>query len=164
MGVSEQLLILLGNQREVLLRLHELCRQERESLLNSAVDRLEAIIQEQSKLLATQSRLSARIAYALQRLAAEQRLTGAPTLSQVAAALPAPDGDTLRAHSHALAELADTVQQEGRVNWYLSQQAMKYMDFTLKLIGRSKEGPQPYVPTAHLRDTRPMQLLLDNRA
>ncbi len=164
MGATEHLLVLLANQREVLTRLQELGRTERESLLNSQLDQLEGIVQEQGRLLSSQARLSSRIAQLLARLSQELQLTGTPTLSNIAESLTGPDAQTIRSYCRELNAMAEDVQREGRVNWYLSQHALKYVDFTIKLIGRSKDGPMPYLPTAQPRAARPMQFLLDNQA
>ena len=166
MGAFDYLLTLLASQREVLLRLQTLCRQERECLLNGQLDRLEEIVTEQQNLLTKQAALSTRITSTLGRVGQDYQLGDDTSLSHVADQLftggegrnraqlsPGVEVDVGRAPARGTREFG-----------YLAQQALKYVDFTLKLISKSKDGPTPYLPPAHTAQRRSLQLLMDNRA
>lgn len=164
MNLIDHLLSHLGTQRDVLLRLQALSQEERTCLLNSRLDRLEEITAEQQVLLTTQAQLSHRITNHLERLGAELQLSGRITLSRIAETITGPQAATLQAYYREITEVAEYVQREGRVNWYLSQQALKYVDFTLKLLGRVKSGPALYTPRVQEKSNRSMQLLMDSCA
>ncbi len=162
-GIDE-LLGLLEAQQTLLTRLLGLTREERDCLLDSRLDRLEAIVAEQTELLTAQRTLSTRIAAQLARLAADQGLEGRITLARVAETLPEPAAAHVTTYYRTITTLTETVQREGRTNWHLSQQALKYVDFTLKLIGRAGEGARLYSPTAQAAPRPAVQLWLDRSA
>lgn len=163
MTALEHLLSLLGNQREVCQRLLELVREERSCLLNSRLDCLEAIVEEQSALLAKQGAGSTLISRDLERLADELCIEGRISLARLIEHLPASPAEQARAYYRDLTTLADDIQREGRVNWHLAQQALSYVDFTLRMVGRAKAGPQPYAVSAS-QDRTAVRLLMDNCA
>jgi len=164
MSAMDHLLGLLASQQDVLSRLQELCREERACLLNSQLDRLDDITQEQRTLLTSQAHLSTRIIQTLDRAGIELGLTGRMSLARVAENAQGPVTERVREFYSDISAMADELQREGRVNWYLAQQALKYVDFTLKLVGRAKEGPLPYTPHAQAGSMRSTQLLMDSCA
>jgi flagellar biosynthesis/type III secretory pathway chaperone len=153
---------LLDAQREALLRLQQLCRDERAALMSSDVEQLAAITEAQQEMMARQSRLSGRITQLLATLATQLGLA-APSLREVAAALGGEAATTLSTYHRELTALSDDVQRESRVNWYLVQHALKYMEFTLSLVGKSQEGPTPYLPPTRSAP-RAMHVLMDHHA
>lgn len=165
MSALESLLALLARQHALFSRLQALVQEERACLLNSELDRLEGIVQEQSALLTEQSLLSSRVLSTLEGVKTALRLDGRLSLARLAEYLDDPaQAATVRNYHRELAGMADEIQREGQVNWHLAQQALKYVDFTLKMIGRSKEGPLPYTPTAQDGPQKPVQLVMDSCA
>jgi hypothetical protein len=162
-GIDE-LLGLLEAQQTLLTRLLGLTREERDCLLDSRLDRLEAIVAEQTALLATQQQLSNRISLALTHLADALHIDGRITLARVAETLTGPAAARVTAFYRAITSLTETVQREGRTNWHLSQQALKYVDFTLKLIGRTQSDSKLYAPGAQAASRPAVQLWLDRSA
>jgi flagellar biosynthesis/type III secretory pathway chaperone len=163
MSPTDALLNLLVRQQEVLTRLLELCREERACLLDSELPRLEVIIDAQSSLLSEQARINARIVQVLDTMGTELGLAGRCSLARVMEQL-GDEGARYRTHYQRLHELTETVQREARVNWHLAHQALKYVDYTLKVLGRAKEGPEPYSPFALTGSSRRLQLLMDSSA
>lgn len=164
MTATNHLLSLLASQRDVLSRLLEHVRDERQCLLNNRIDQLDLIISNQAALLAQQHQLSTRITRTLTRIGAEMQLDGRMSLARIAEHLPSPAAEQARAYYRTLTNLAEELQREGRVNWHLAQQALNYVDFTLRLIGQVKSGPLPYVPPTQRDGCTPMQLMLDSCA
>lgn len=163
MTAIDHLMSLLGTQREVLQRLLDLVREERACLLSSKLERLEAIIEEQTTLLAQQGACATRIVRTLDTLTNQLQVTGRASLANIAPHLPSPAAEQAGRYYRELTALADDLQQEGRVNWHLAQQALTYVDFTLKLIGRAKSGPLPYTPDMQHAKVA-LRLLVDNHA
>lgn len=159
---TENLLNLLETQRGVFRRLLELVRQERTCLLHSQLDSLDAIIDEQSALLSQQRINASHITRELERLAVRLHIEGHVTLARVAEKIPAAYGTTLTDLYRELHSLAAEVQHEGRVTWQLAQQALSYIDFTMKLIGKAKSGPTTYAPSMKAPSRTAMQLLVDS--
>jgi flagellar biosynthesis/type III secretory pathway chaperone len=163
MRVVEHLLEMLEKQQQILLRLLELVREERSCILNSRLDQLDRITQEQVDLLHQQETLSPRIISGLQEVGKALNASGHLSLARISEYLEEPAADQARKYHKSLTSIAEEVQQEGQVNWQLAQHALKYVDFTLKLIGQAKEGTQTYsLPSQE--NTKPMQLLLDQSA
>jgi hypothetical protein len=164
MSAIERLEALLESQREGLSRLLDLCHAERQCLLQGHLQQLEPITREQAELLARQSVLSMHVYTALEQTARALDLPEHAALQDVAARLEAPHGPRVQQLSRALMELAATLQQEGRVNWHLAQQALRYVDFTLKVIGKAKDGPRPYALPSQSVPATAAQLLVDSCA
>jgi flagellar biosynthesis/type III secretory pathway chaperone len=162
MEAIDRLLPLLGNQREVLLRLLELVHEERTYLLNSQLDHLETAVEAQGNLLAKEAALSTQITRVLDRLGKELHISGRASLARIIEHLTGSVADELRDYYRSLTQLADQLQREGRINWHLAQQALKYVDFTLKLIGDAKHQPVSYGPSAHRARGKSTQLLMDS--
>lgn len=163
MSAIERLESLLGSQQEGLSRLLDLCHQERQCLLQGHLQQLEPITREQAELLARQSILSMHIFTALEHAAGALGLPEHAALQDVIDRLEAPRNPRLQQLARSLMELASTLQQEGRINWHLAQQALRYVDFTLKVIGKAKDGPQTYSPMTQAAPAA-AQLLVDSCA
>jgi len=163
MSNLEHLLSLLGSQREVLSRLLELVREERECLVHNRTERLEVVIEDEVQLLAIQREVSTRIVRELTRLCLAHGLEGQPSLGRLIDAVPAPDADRLRDCSTTLTTLTTELQREGRITWFMAQRAMNYIDFALKLIGRAQLGAVPYSPRA-AQTPASLQVLINNCA
>jgi flagellar biosynthesis/type III secretory pathway chaperone len=164
MSEIDRLVALLENQQQALTRLLELAREERCCLLEGHLDRLTEIVQEQTALLADHGRLSAHITTTLERMAAAAQLAGRVSLANIIPCVDEARAGKVRLYYRALTSAADELQRESRVNWYLAQQALKYVDFTLKFIGQAKDGPLPYAPPVHTAQRRSMQFLMDSCA
>jgi len=165
MGAIATLLSLLQQQQEVLARLQALCAEQRECILSSDIDRLDAVAQQQQALLAAQATLSARVIRILDTLGHNFSLTGTPSLARIAETLTGDDGRQVRHFYQDISRRAGEIQREGRVNWYLAQQALSYIDFTLKLVGSAQEGPMPYLHLTRSPQSTPTHhLLMDDRA
>ena len=161
----DHLLDLLEQQQEILARLRALIHQERESLLDGNLGQVEEVTNVQSHLLAQQAKLSARIAALLRQLGGQLHLDGHISLAKIVDFLSDEQAHRVRAYYQEISSLAEDVQREGRLNWHLSQQALKYVEFTLRTIGRAKESPAPsYAPAARAGHERPIQLLMDSCA
>lgn len=160
----DHLLSLLGEERDVLTHLLDLVREERSCLLLNHVERLEAVIEEQMSLLAVQRHSSLRITQELAELSSALDIDGSPSLGCVIEHLPSSQADVLRSRHEELTALAAELQREGRITWHMAQQAMNYIDFALKLIGRSCLGAMPYSP--HKKSSAPasVQVLINNCA
>ena len=163
MNTAERLLVLLGTQRELLMRLLELTREERACLLHSRLEQLATIVEEQSAALQEQADLSRRITQCLER-SCPGSPRGAVTLTALLASLTEPEARRVRAYADEVAALSANIQREGRVNWHLAQQAMRYVDYTLQLIGRAKVGPLPYTALPHAGARPSVQMLVDSCA
>ena len=165
MNTPELLLALLGNQRDLLLHLLELTREERACLLYNRLERLEQIVEEQSQVLLEQTGLSRRITRALERLRhARQENAATVSLTGILDLLSEAEAGEVRILSQELSGLASEIQREGRVNWHLAQQAIHYVEYTLRLIGRAKDGPRPYASSPGGEPRHPIQLLVDSCA
>jgi len=164
MNTAKLLLALLGNQRDLLLQLLEITREERACLLSNRLERLEEIVEEQARNLHEQAGLSRRIVRTLERLSHAREGADPISLTGIFDALTAAEARDARAFYQELSALAADIQREGRVNWHLAQQAIHYVEYTLKLIGRAKDGPRTYSPVQHGESRRPIQLLVDSCA
>ena len=164
MGATSTLLSLLRQQQEILARLQALCAEQRDCILSSDIARLDAVAQQQQPLLAAQAVLSTRIIRALENLYRDLSLTGPPSLARLAEVLTGEDDRQIRHYYQDIRHRASEVQREGRVNWYLAQQALKYIDFTLKLVGHAKDGPKPYLHLGRSLPAPAMHLLMDDHA
>ncbi|MHB9024212.1 MAG: flagellar protein FlgN [Armatimonadota bacterium] len=164
MSGIDHLFTLLESQQQVLTRLLELTREERGCLLDGRLDRLTEIVREQAAQLTEQGRLSTQITTSLERLAAARQFSGRISLARFTECLDEPHAGRMRRHYRALTAAADELQRESRVNWYLAQQAMRYVDFTLQCIGHAKDGPLPYMSPLHTKQRRAVQLLMDSCA
>jgi hypothetical protein len=151
-------------QREVLLRLLELNREERACILGHQLDRLEEIISEQATLLKRQAKLSEQIGAAIEQLGAGLQLEGWITLARVAEALTGDQAQPLCDLHRELTALSTQLQRESQVNWHLAQQALQYIDFTLKAIGSLQEGPRTYKRRPQRETSAAVQLLMDHCA
>lgn len=158
---TENLLNLLESQRGVFCRLLELVRQERACLLHSRLDSLDAIINEEVALLSQQRINASHITRELERLAMLLGLDGHVTLARVTEHLPPSRATRLQDYYRELHSLAIELQHEGRVTWQLAQQALSYVDFTLKLIGQAKAGPVPYSPHVKTSSRAALRMLVD---
>ncbi|HEY3418643.1 MAG TPA: flagellar protein FlgN [Armatimonadota bacterium] len=164
MSEIDRLVPLLASQQQALTRLLELAREERSCLLEGHLDRLTEIVQEQTTLLTDHGRLSKQITSSLERIAAARQLSGRVSLARIIPCVDDKRASQVRLYYRALTSAADELQRESRVNWYLAQQALKYVDFTLKFIGQAKDGPLPYAPPQQSGQPRAVQLLMDSCA
>ncbi|HOF86723.1 MAG TPA: flagellar protein FlgN [Armatimonadota bacterium] len=164
MKALEQLERLLEAQRDGLARLLDLCARERECLLAAGIAELDAITHAQAELLARQAWLCTQTFTALEALAQRLEMPPHTALSELIPRLDAETGARIQRRAQGLTELADAVQREGRVNWHLAQQALRYVDFTLKVIGQAKEGPHPYAPVKPSAPQQGARLLMNSCA
>jgi len=164
MQALEQLERLLDAQRDGLSRLLDLCMRERECLLTAGIAELDTVTREQAELLARQAWLSTQTFTALEDLACSLEMPAHSALSDLLPRLDAEAGSRLQRRARLLTEFADAVQREGRVNWHLAQQALRYVDFTLKVIGQAKDGPHPYAPASPSAHRNGARLLMNSCA
>ena len=166
MGATATLLGLLKQQQDVLARLQALCAEQRECILGSDIIRLDVVTQQQQSLLAAQAALSTRITRVLEGMCRDLALDGPPSLARLAETLTGDDSRQVRQFHQDIRRRAAEIQRDGRLNWYLAQQALRYIDFTLKLVGHAQDGPQPYLHLHLARSQRAqaMHLLMDDRA
>ena len=160
----EHLLSLLGSQRDILTRLLELVREERSCLLHNQTQRLEAVIDEQVALLSEQRRSSIEIGKELGLFAEALHVHRELSLSQLLEQLPPAQARRLRTPYTELTTLSTELQREGRITWQMAQQAMNYIDFALKLIGRAKTGAVPYSSPLKASTRASLQMMIDNCA
>ncbi len=163
MGASEILVNLLEHQRGVLSRLRELIDEERTCILDSKIERLQEIVEEQKLVLAEQSRLSAQITKLLDKIGNQVQSNELFSLSMVIQYLPEPIATTVENYQRELSSALIDIQREGRINWYLAQQALKYVDFTLRLISNNG-SPQTYQQRPNSEPRRSARLLMDSCA
>lgn len=154
MTTPEHLLSLLRAQRDLLLRLQTLAREERTCLLHNQISRLEAISEEQIRLLDEQNTFSRRLSRYLDRLGRAYAAPQPVTLQSLIAYIPMPLAGDIHTIFEELTALTVNLQRESRINWHLAQQGLHYLDYTMRLIGRATEGPLPYSPAPRGR-TRP---------
>lgn len=164
MYALDHLLTLLARQRDVLQRLLELARDEQACLLNSRLDTLDTIVEAQANLLIEQGTLSIDIVHALEQLAVEHPFDERITLARVAEHLPMPAAAQVRSLYRDLTAMAETLRREGRINWALAQQGLRFIRFTLQAIGRTKDGPLPYLPHQRSGEGNALRLLMDASA
>jgi len=164
MNSIDHLLSLLGGQRDILTRLLELVREERSCLLHNQTERLETVIDEQVALLAEQQASSGNITREIENLSASLHIDGARSLTRVIEHLPLPQARQLRTAHRELSALSTELQREGRITWRMAQQAMNYIEFALKLIGRAKIGAVPYTSPTRAGAKMPLQVMIDNCA
>jgi len=160
----EHLLSLLGSQRDILTRLLELVREERSCLLHNQTQRLEQVIDEQVALLSQQRSSSMEIGKELEQFAIELHVKRELSLSQLLEQLPPAQSRRLRIPYTELTTLSTELQREGRITWRMAQQAMNYIEFALKLIGRAKIGPAPYASPLKANTRTALQVMIDNCA
>lgn len=160
----EHLLSLLGSQRDILTRLLELVREERSCLLHNQTQRLEEVIDEQVALLSQQRSSSMEIGKELEQFAVELHVNRELSLSQLLEQLPPAQSRRLRIPYTELTTLSTELQREGRITWRMAQQAMNYIEFALKLIGRAKIGPTPYSSPLKASARTSLQVMIDNCA
>jgi flagellar biosynthesis/type III secretory pathway chaperone len=163
MGANEILINLLDHQRGVLARLRELIDEERTCILDSKIERLQEIVEEQKLVLAEQARLSAQIMRLLDRIGNQVHSEETFSLSMVIQYLPEPLASTVSDYQRELSAALIEIQREGRINWYLAQQALKYVDFTLRLISNNST-PQTYQARPQSEPRRSARLLMDSCA
>jgi hypothetical protein len=164
MRAIERMESLLAAQQVGLSRLLALCEQERTCLLNGNIQQLDTVTREQAELLARHAILCTQTFSALEAAASQLHLPAQTAMSALLAHLDLPTGQRLQSSARILTEMADTLQREGRINWHLAQQALRYVDFTLKVISQAKDGPRPYAPSTQPPPAMSAQLLVDSCA
>jgi flagellar biosynthesis/type III secretory pathway chaperone len=163
MGANEILINLLEHQQGVLARLRELIDEERSCILDSKIERLQDIVEEQKLVLAEQARLSAQIIRLLDRIGNQVQSDESFSLSMVIKYLPEPFATTVTNYQRELSTALLDIQREGRINWYLAQQALKYVDFTLRLISNNGTS-QTYQARPQSEPRRSARFLMDSCA
>jgi flagellar biosynthesis/type III secretory pathway chaperone len=163
MGANEILINLLEHQRGVLTRLRELIDAERTCILDSKIEELQKIVEEQKLVLAEQARLSTQIIRLLDRIGNQVQSEETFSLSMVIKYLPEPMAETVANYQRELSTALIDIQREGRINWYLAQQALKYVDFTLRLISNNGT-PQTYQARQQSEPRRSTRFLMDSCA
>lgn len=164
MRETEEFLSLLACQRDLLLRLLDLTKDEHESLVHGKPELLDAITQEKTRLFTAQAKLSEHVTTAMMRIVGDGSLDPSTlTLSRVLEYLDASAAEAVRALAKELFELEERLQREGRINYVLAQQSLRYIDYTLRIVSQDMDDPLPYHPTQSTTN-KPVRLLMDTSA
>jgi len=139
----------LRHERDLIRELLNLAAEQRECLITGKADRLGEIVSQQAALL--------------------QRLSRAASKTKASSDDPGPlEGKTTPDSSACLqlraetAELAEDLRRQGRLNWTLARQAMRYIDFSISLLGGREE--EASYSSAGRRQARPSPFLMNKTA
>jgi flagellar biosynthesis/type III secretory pathway chaperone len=136
MVTQDQLAARLRQERELLRKLLTLTADQRNCLITGAGERLGEIVSRQSELLQKLSRVSAKTVTAL------TNLSDSPPAARPEAA---PEDAEHRRLREEVKDLTAILQQRARLNLMLAKEAMKYIDFSISLLGGPQEE-QMYSP------------------
>lgn len=147
---SKSLMRRLCHERELLRKLLALSVEQRDCLVAGQAERLSEIVGQQTSLLQRLSRSSVKTLTALSEMD-EVRLEFSPE-----------EAAEWRRLREEVKELAENLRRQGRLNWMLAAEAMRYIDFSINLLsGRTEE---PAYASSGRRESRSAPLLVNKTA
>ncbi|NIM06525.1 MAG: hypothetical protein GTO55_08860 [Armatimonadetes bacterium] len=128
MAESKVLALRLRQERDLLRGLLASAEEQRDCLIAGKADRLAEIVSQQSALLQKLSRAMNRTATVLGD-------------SEESAQEVADETEECRQLRLDVKELAEDLRRQGRFNWILAREAMRYNDFSISLLAGREEDP-----------------------